>query len=339
MATAKTSQQLSFEAIGHKQPERIPWTLYLAGPLEKKLINIWGERKNWPCPADDIIRILWPIEYHDVTAEGFRDMFGCKWKNEHGGYTFVDPPLREPDAKKIPVIDLVTQTETDRALEARKNNPQSFIFYQFTMTFGERLWALRGLENALMDYMVEKSFVHEALDILLEMHHKALDRLLALPIDGITLGDDYGQQRGLMISRPIFLEFFKPRLAKLYARIRVAGKVVMHHSCGDNTEIMGDLVDIGLQVFHPLQPEAMDIAKTKRDFGKHLTFRGGIGTQGDIIFGTPQQARDEVRRAVEILCRGGGYLLETAKPLPIEVPVENTVAVIEEMTRVMNYRF
>ena len=113
----------------------------------------------------------------------------------------------------------------------------------------------------------------------------------------------------------------------------------MHHSCGDNTKLMGDFVDLGLQVFHPLQPEAMDIATIKREFGKHLTFRGGIGTQGDIVFGTPAQAAAEVRRSVEILAEDGGYFLETAKPIPEETPVENAIAAIEELTRAMHYEF
>ncbi len=102
---------------------------------------------------------------------------------------------------------------------------------------------------------------------------------------------------------------------------------------------MGDFVDIGVQVFHPLQPEAMDIAKIKKNFGEHLTFRGGIGTQRAIISGTPAEAAAEVRTAVNILSKGGGYFLETAKPLPGQTPLENACAVIEEFSNVMNYRF
>jgi uroporphyrinogen decarboxylase len=339
MAVKKTSRQLAFDAIEHRRPQRIPWTLYLAEPLEQKLTEIWGPRENWPCPADDIIRVLWPCKYQDITDTGFRDMFGCPWKIERGGYTFFDPPLKVPDAGQVPQINLLPQSEVDRILQARKNYPECFIFYQFTMTLGERLWTLRGMENILMDYMLEKSFCHKALDILLEMHMQALDKLLVLPIDGITFGDDYGTQGGLMISRSIFLEFFKPRLAKLYEKVRLANKVAMHHSCGNVTEIMADLIEIGMQVFHPLQPEAMDIRKIKKDFGKDLTFRGGIGTQGKIVFGNPNQAREEVKRAVDILSKEGGYFLETGKPLPEETPMENVVAVIEEMCHAMNYEF
>ena len=334
-----TSRELAFQALAHTQPPRIPWTLYVSAPLQKKIEKVWGPREQWPCPADDIIRLLWEVQVSDVSPHGFKDRFGGEWLCEDGGYIFVNPLLVEPDVSLIPRIRLFPAGDAQRIGDARARRPDAFIFYQFTMTLGERLWALRGLENCMMDYLAEPKFVHAALDILLEMHLEALDEILTLPIDGVTFGDDYGTQRGLMISREVFLEFFRPRLATLYEKVRAAGKVVMHHSCGDNTKLMADFVDLGLQVFHPLQPEAMDIATIKREFGKHLTFRGGIGTQGDIVFGTPADARAEVRRSVEILARDGGYFLETAKPIPEETPVENAIAAIEELTRAMNYEF
>ena len=334
-----TSKELVLQAVAHRQPPRVPYTLYLSAPLYQKIEQLWGPRPDWPCPADDLIRILWEVQDQDVCETLFTDRFDCQWQREHGGYIFINPPLTEPDLEKIPRIDLVQQSDIDRILQARKQRPDAFIFYQFTTTFSERLWCLRGLEQSLMDYILEPRFVHGALDILFEMHMVALDKLLPLDIDGVTTCDDFGSQRGLLISRKIFLEFYKPRLAKIYQRIHAAGKVVGHHSCGDNTDLMGDFIDIGLQVLHPLQPETMDIAKIKQQFGSDLTFRGGIGTQGPIVFGSPDDARMEIRRAVKTLAPGGGYLLETAKPLPEETPVENAVAVIEEMTRVMNYQF
>ena len=334
-----TSRELALEAVAHRPPPRLPWTLYLAAPLAAKLEREWGPRADWPCPPDDIIRILWEVQVEDVSPTLFRDRFGCDWKREEGGYVFVNPMLTEPDASRIPRIALLPPEDVDRIIETRRREPDRFIFYQFTATFGERLWNLRGLDRTLMDYLLEPGFVHEALDVLLEMHMRALDTLLELPVDGVTFGDDFGSQRGLMISRKVFLEFYKPRLAKLYERVRAAGKIVGHHSCGDNTDLMGDFVDIGLQVFHPLQPEAMDIRRIKREFGKDLTFRGGIGTQGPLVFGSPEEARSDARESVRVLAEGGGYFLETAKPLPQETPIENAMAIIDELTRAMRYEF
>ena len=334
-----TSRELVLQALKHVAPERLPWTLYLAKPLLQRLERAWGPRDQWPCPGDDLIRILWDVEAEPVSPSLFRDPFGCDWQRDEGGYTFINPPLKSPDVSKIPRIKLVPQSDIGQIQAARKERPDAFIFYQFTACFGERLWSLRGFEQTLMDYLLEPNFVHGALDVLMELHMNALDVLLDQPIDGVTFGDDFGTQRGLMISCEIFREFFKPRYAKLYERVRAAGKVVGHHSCGDNTDILGDFVDIGLQIFHPLQPEAMDIRAIKREYGKELTFRGGIGTQKSLVFGTPEDARREVGESVRILAEGGGYLLETTKPLPAMTPVANAMAVIDEMTRVMRYEF
>ncbi|MBN1943482.1 MAG: hypothetical protein JW849_09350 [Phycisphaerae bacterium] len=334
-----TSRELAFEALAHHAPERIPYTLYLSEPLRKMLSQKWGPRESWPCPPDDLIRILWDVEDHDVTETGFRDRFDCPWRREEGGYMFINPPLKEPDASQIPRITLIPDKDVERILSTRRRRPDAFIFYQFTATFGERLWCLRGLEQTLMDYLLEPSFVHAALDALMDMHMEGLEKILSLPIDGVTFCDDFGGQRGPMISLDVFRTFFRPRYAKMFEKVRQAGKVVGHHSCGDNTIFLGDLIDIGLQVFHPLQPEAMDIRQVKRQFGKDLTFRGGIGTQGAIVFGTPDEARAEVRNATRILAEDGGYFLETAKPLPEETPPDNVLAVIDELTRVMRYDF
>ena len=334
-----TSRELAYQSLRHMQPERLPFTLYLDAVVEKKLTAVWGARTSWPIPEDDIIRILWPVEDHDISESGFRDRFNCEWKKEEGAYTFVNPPLTEPDSTRIPRVSLITDEDVALILRTCAKNPDKFIFYQFTAAFGERLWCLRGLEQTLMDYLLEPDFVHCSLDILMEAHLTALEKILPLPIDGITFGCDYGAQKSLMISRDIFLKFFKPRLAILYEKVRNAGKVVGHHSCGNNTDIMRDFIDIGLQVFHPLQPEAMDIGKIKREFGRDLTFRGGIGTQRKIIFGTPAEAAAEVTNAVEILAEDGGYFLETTKPLPKETPVENAMAVIGAFSRVMRYDY
>ena len=102
---------------------------------------------------------------------------------------------------------------------------------------------------------------------------------------------------------------------------------------------MGDYVDIGLQVFHPLQPECMDIKAIKNQFGRDLTFRGGIGTQGAAVHGTPEDARHAVLDAARILSLDGGYLLEPCKPLPPETPVENALAFIEAMEKARRYQF
>jgi uroporphyrinogen decarboxylase len=125
--------------------------------------------------------------------------------------------------------------------------------------------------------------------------------------------------------------FIKPCLARMYGRIKSKGKFVSIHSCGDVEEVFADLIEIGLDMFNPFQPEVMDVEKVKRKYGKDLTFFGGISTQKTLPYGTPEDVRAEVRRRIGTIGKGGGYIAAPAHDIPGDVPVENMVALIEEL--------
>ncbi len=104
---------------------------------------------------------------------------------------------------------------------------------------------------------------------------------------------------------------------------------MFHHSCGNIIPIIGEMIDIGLDILHPIQPEAMDGALLKKEFGNRLTFCGGISTQGLLVRGTPDQVRAEVRERAEQLGRGGGYILQSSHTILEDVPFANVIAYIE----------
>jgi uroporphyrinogen decarboxylase len=103
----------------------------------------------------------------------------------------------------------------------------------------------------------------------------------------------------------------------------------MIHSCGDNSPIIEDLIEIGVDIFNPFQPEAQDVYAMKREYGKYITFDGGIGTQELLPRGTPEQITAEVERLCAEIGRGGGFILGTTKPILPDVPTENAVACFE----------
>jgi len=184
-----------------------------------------------------------------------------------------------------------------------------------------------------MDLALHESFVNEFLDGLLAtmMDYVNIAGKRA-DVDAIMIGDDYGQQRGLLMGPPLWRKYIKPRLAQVFDRIHELGKYTVLHSCGDNTDIMEELAEIGMDVFHPFQPEAMDIVEMKRRYGDRVTFNGGIGTQGPLVYGSPDDVRKDIRFALREIGRGGGFVIEPSKALRPEVPMENVAALIDEFT-------
>ena len=127
----------------------------------------------------------------------------------------------------------------------------------------------------------------------------------------------------------LWREFIKPRITRMYQRVRKAGKFVIIHSCGNVQELFPDLIEAGLNVFNPFQPEVMDIFETKRQYQGKLAFYGGISVQRLLPHGTPDEVRAETRRLLRELGKGGGYIASPSHAIPGDVPAENMAAMIE----------
>lgn len=202
-------------------------------------------------------------------------------------------------------------------------------------------WALRGFEEALIDAVAHPDFYNELIDKLLYHQLQILERLLDLPVDGILFSDDWGYQRGLLMGAKRWRRFLKPRVARLYARAHEAGKYVLTHCCGSIEEILPDLIEIGLDVYQSVQPEARNNNpyELKRKYGDKLTFWGGLGSQSTIPFGSPDEITSEVARLCHEMGCNGGYILSAAKPIQPGTPVENSAAVVEAFLQQAGIKF
>jgi uroporphyrinogen decarboxylase len=170
------------------------------------------------------------------------------------------------------------------------------------------------------------------LDGLEQVCADVIDRLLrdyGDRIDAIGMSEDYGTQKSMMISPATWRMFIKPRLARLVSRIRGGGKQCYIHSCGHILPVIGDLVEIGVTMLQPIQPEAMDIFEVKRRFGKDLCLMGGISTQHTLHQGKPEDVTREVQACLQHIAAGGGYVMAPAKAILPGVPLENAAALIE----------
>ena len=259
------------------------------------------------------------------------DEFGVVWTtSEIDRGAPVAPPITKPDLGSYTFPD-PTAAHRFEGLDAWcAGNAESFTIL-WVGDLWERATFLCGMENLLLWLALEPKFVEALLDGLADHILRTMGMLLErFAFDGVALSDDYGTQRSMLISPDAWRRLVKPHLARIFSRAKAASKTVFLHSCGNIRPVVPDLVDLGLDILHPIQPEAMDILELKREFGKDLTFCGGLGTQDLLVNASPRQIRAEVRRLKREMGRGGGYILETGIIIQADVPLDNIVAMIEE---------
>jgi uroporphyrinogen decarboxylase len=213
------------------------------------------------------------------------------------------------------------------ALAAHKD---LFNTYSIGFSLYERAWTMRGMDALLMDMIERPEFVERFLDAIVEHNLRQVRRALEFDIDAVYFGDDYGMQTGLIMGRAHWRRFIKPRLARMFAPVRDAGKFVMMHSCGCVAELFDDLIEIGLNCFNPFQPEVMDVFAIKRQYHGRLTFHGGLSIQRTLPFGSPEEVRRETQRLIDA-GRSGGYIFSPSHAVPPDCPPENLVAMMETL--------
>jgi len=178
-----------------------------------------------------------------------------------------------------------------------------------------------------MDCAIEEDFYAELLERVTGLCLALVAECADVPADAIMMGDDWGDQRGVLIGPERWRRFYKPRYARIFDAIHDQGKLAIMHCCGSVADIMGDIVETGLDVLESVQPEAagMDPYALKREWGDKITFWGCLGSQQTIPSATPGEIRREIRRLRSEMGKGGGHILAPAKPLRPETPTENAV--------------
>ncbi|MHB1456502.1 MAG: uroporphyrinogen decarboxylase family protein [Armatimonadota bacterium] len=149
---------------------------------------------------------------------------------------------------------------------------------------------IRGFDDFLMDLHAEPAAAAKVLDGVFDFENGLIEGVADLPFDSVVFGDDWGTQQGLIISPELWRKVFKPRYAEQYDLIHRSGKKVWLHTCGNVYSIIGDLIDIGLDIIELLQPDVMGVENLARDFGGKVCFCCSIDHQRRAISGT----RDEI---------------------------------------------
>ena len=250
--------------------------------------------------------------------------------------TYMHHPMEDLDSVEqimtypLPVFDpkgLEAQTESVKKLHGDGFAAMGIMH----CTIWETSWYMRGMENLMCDMMEESPMATALLDRVTDIAVLRAVSYAKAGADCIFLGDDIGTQRTIMMSEALYGEWLKPRLKRVIdaARAVKPDVIIFYHSCGHVTELIPQLIEAGVDVLDPVQPECMDFAELHDRYGDRLSFHGTIGTQSVMPFGTPEEVRVKVFENLDIAGKSGGLLVCPTHLLEPEVPVENVIAYID----------
>jgi len=298
--------------------------------------------------GEDILltSVGWANNYYQTFEPGaeYTDDWGIGWKAVQyetrfgpGIYTeFTSHPL----AKDAAIDSYVSPNPDDPHLyldaqELIKNYKEEYWITGVTVTtIWETAWALRGLERMMMDLIENPELADRILDIPYQYHLTAAKKLVEMGVDMIWIGDDVGTQKGMVMSPPMWRDVLKPRMATFIRTLKDVNPnvKVAYHSCGDIAAIVGDLVEIGLDVLNPIQPACLDLVQLKEAYGEKLCFWGSIDEQQTLPFGSPEDVRREVASRIKVLGHNGGLILGPTHHVQLDTPIENFWAMVEAIT-------
>lgn len=358
------SKERTLAALNHQEPDRPPIYVSLTPQLAEKL------SADNDLPFEEAIDAMESarISHMDLLAHLGVDIIGTaavsppsaltmelpdgRMKNEWGMiyknvglyYEFDEFPLAHAETKEdilnYPFPDPYAEGRFDKAIEMIDRFGQSHgIIGDVETSFYELSWYLTGMEKLMIDMLMESEYVPYLLDEIMNQIIITGKKLIELGIDFLWCGDDFGGQDGMLIDPEMWRKIFKPRIKYMFEEFRKVRPdlKIAWHSCGSIIPIIPDFIEIGLNILNPIQPKAkgMEPEFLKKTYGKDLVFFGGIDVQELLPYGKPQQIKDEVRRRIDILGKGGGYIVAPAHNIQADTPLENVYAFFDA---IINYK-
>ncbi|MBM3500528.1 MAG: hypothetical protein FJX74_17860 [Armatimonadetes bacterium] len=336
-------------ALEHEETDRVPIAMVCSGinpPAHAELETYLARERGI-----SVAEYLEPLidmagvgpDYVGVEPEFGCDMWGVRRDPVSYGagsyYAISRHPLAEAEtvadiaAHPWPSADWFDYTSVPDAI-ARARAKRDYCLMASNGNIFETAWYMRGFERILLDVALHPDLVHAIMRRVTDFWVAHFDRLLAAAAGGIDLvftADDIGGQEGLLMSLPMWEEFIKPHHVRLNEVIHKHGAKVIYHSDGAVMEAVPGLIDMGIDVLQALQFDAkgMDDERLKREYGDRLCFEGGISVQQTLPFGTAAEVAAEVRRRIDVLGRGGGYILGPSHAIQAGTPPENIVALFD----------
>lgn len=346
-------------ALDHNEPDRCPMQISFTPEFADRLradLKIHGQKVHNPHGGGntyELERVLgedllltsvgWANSYY-LDDKAYVDEWGIGWDVQAyetpygiGHYTeIVRHPLaddqaisryRPPDPNRPELY-----ADAEQVVAGFKDD--YWIVGVTVTTILETAWALRGLEQMLLDLALDPDLANHLLDIPYHYHLTAAKKLVELGVDMIWTGDDIGSQNEMMISPRMWRKYLKPRMASFISELKATNPDVKiaYHSDGNIMRIIPELIEIGVDVLNPIQPASMDPAQIKSEFGDKLCFWGSIDEQHTLPFGSTAEVIEEVHLRLKTIGRDGGLILAPTHHVQLDTPLENFWAMANTIT-------
>lgn len=331
MLGSMTRREVIGSVLNHEKPPYVPWSFGFTYEAWQKLDEYYRAEDLDEFLYNHILSLGNSIGFfEEVGNSRVRDVFGVVWdRSEDKDIGIVEGcVLPEPTLKNLKLPNPLDQRFFQDIPSKIDKYGDRFRVFSIGFSLFERAWTLRGMENLLMDFHEEPTFVHDLLSAICDHNIAQVQEALKYDIDAVYFGDDWGQQHGLIMGPERWREVILPHLKRMYGTVKAAGKKVFIHSCGDVDELFDDLIGAGLDCFNPFQPEVMNVFGLMDAYRGRLTFHGGLSTQRTLPYGTVPEVREATEDLIE---RGrlGNYILSPAHAVECDVPIENMAAFIE----------
>lgn len=329
-----TRREIVINALRHIETDHIPYHFEFTAQEEEKVLQ-GVDKESFYSQYGGYLHYFqyWGYPTENEEHKGFfTDDFGVTWNRTGADKDIgvIDKPIiNAPDISLYPTPYLNEARIREECEQLLATKGDKFCFAGIGFSMFERLWSYLGMEDALVYMISEPDFVHELLDKILEHNLKVIDIFNEYSIDGIYFGDDWGQQKGMIMGAPLWRKFFKPRMEAMYRRAKQNGKFVLQHSCGDIEDVLEDLIEIGLDCYQTVQPEIYDLKEVKSKYGSRLCFWGTISTQQALPRLSAAEIEDVISDTVAIMKQGGGFILAPTHAIPQDVPTENVMAMVK----------
>ncbi|MEW6355811.1 MAG: uroporphyrinogen decarboxylase family protein [Planctomycetota bacterium] len=324
-------------ALLSQEPDRVPLCELKIDQMVKdafmgKPVRTTAEEVEfWATAGYDYVRLRGKYDFQYAAAQAKQGDYNVyakdesrKWAPEHAGIITNDAEFERFDWPTVESVDFSNVEEVSRHLwDGMK------VITGCTGIF-ESIWMLMGFETFSMALVENPELVARMFDRLGQLHLDIFRNAADIEnVGAMWYTDDIAYTEGLMVSPRVLRKHVFPWMRKMKQVCKEKDLPLFFHSDGDLSEVLDDLIEIGVNGLQPIEPKAMDIAELKRKIGDRVCLIGNLDLGYTLTRGTPQEVRAEVRQRIHDCAPGGGYMVGSSNTVTNYVPVENFKAMIE----------